>query len=93
MPLISGAWNASDEAAQYLEEANWALKWRMYPEAQAAAESAWALGMRNVDSALLTGSVNTTLLSDQNVPQDVLLNERWNTGNIDYQITVPTGWA
>jgi hypothetical protein len=35
-------WNASDESAQFLEEAKWALRWGVYAEAQAAAESAWA---------------------------------------------------
>ncbi|HTV39601.1 MAG TPA: hypothetical protein VMF08_03425 [Candidatus Sulfotelmatobacter sp.] len=33
-------WNAADEASSYFDEANWALKWEMYGEAQAASESA-----------------------------------------------------
>ena len=46
-------WNAADEAAQYLDEAKWALRWEIYAEAQAAAESAWALGKRDSDCALV----------------------------------------
>ena len=38
------AWNAADEAAQYFDEAKWALRWGIFSEAQAAADSAWALG-------------------------------------------------
>ncbi len=46
-------WNASDEAAQYFDEAKWALRWEIYPEAQAAADSAWALGKRDLNCALV----------------------------------------
>ena len=46
-------WNAADEARQYLDEAQWALKWGVFSEAQAAADSAWALGRRNSGTALL----------------------------------------
>ncbi len=44
-------WKPDDEAAQYLTEAQWALKWKLYPQAQAAAESAWALGRHDMVSA------------------------------------------
>ena len=37
-------WNAADEAAQYFAEAKWALRWGVFSEAEAAADSAWALG-------------------------------------------------
>ncbi len=47
------AWNAADEAAQYFNEANWAMRWGAFPEAQAAADSAWALGKRDLDCALV----------------------------------------
>ena len=47
------AWNAADEAAQYFDEAKWAMRWGIYPEAQAAADSAWALGKRDMDCALV----------------------------------------
>jgi Ca2+-binding EF-hand superfamily protein len=43
------AWDAADEAAQYFEEAKWALRWGIHPEAQAAADSAWALGKHDMD--------------------------------------------
>lgn len=46
-------WNPTEEAAKYFEEAKWALKWSMNKEAQAAAESAWALGKRDLDCALV----------------------------------------
>ena len=44
-------WNAAEEAEQFYTEALWALKWNLYPQAQAAAESAWALGKKNSESA------------------------------------------
>jgi hypothetical protein len=46
-------WNAPEEAAQYFNEASWALKWGVLPEAQAAADSAWALGKHDLDCANL----------------------------------------
>ena len=46
-------WNAADEAAQYFDEAKWALKWGVYSEAQAAADSAWALGRHDMDCAMV----------------------------------------
>src|ERR1017187_9712453 len=36
-------WSAADEAAQFFDEAKWALRWGVFSEAQAAADSAWAL--------------------------------------------------
>ena len=53
-------WGTPEEAAKYFEEARWASRWGMFPEARAAAAAAWALGMRGVDPAtlLLTGWVN-----------------------------------
>ena len=45
------AWTAADEAARYLEEAKWALRWGATAEAQAAADSAWALGRQDLDCA------------------------------------------
>jgi Ca2+-binding EF-hand superfamily protein len=46
-------WNAADEAAKYYAEAGWALQWGVFEEAQAAADSAWALGRRDQDCAML----------------------------------------
>jgi Ca2+-binding EF-hand superfamily protein len=42
-------WNAADEAAQYFAEAQWSLRWGAYAEAQAAADTAWALGKQDLD--------------------------------------------
>ncbi|MEO7298748.1 MAG: hypothetical protein ABI042_09255, partial [Verrucomicrobiota bacterium] len=44
-------WKPVEEAAQFYDEAKWALKWGMLREAQAAADSSWALGKRDVDCA------------------------------------------
>jgi Ca2+-binding EF-hand superfamily protein len=46
-------WSASDEAEQFFAEAKWALRWGILRQAQAAAESAWALGKRDLDCALV----------------------------------------
>lgn len=46
-------WNATDEAAQYFDEAKWAMRWGVWKEAQATADSAWALGKRDLDCALV----------------------------------------
>jgi len=45
--------DATAEAAQFCEEARWALRWNVLPEAAAAAEAAWALGKQDLDTALL----------------------------------------
>jgi Ca2+-binding EF-hand superfamily protein len=47
------AWSGAEEARQYLDEARWALKWKIYSEAQSAAESAWALGKMDLECALV----------------------------------------
>ena len=47
------AWNSADEAAQYLAEAKWGERWGLCAEAQAAAESAWALGQQDLECALV----------------------------------------
>jgi hypothetical protein len=44
-------WDPASEASQHLDEAEWALRWKMYEEAQAAADSAWALGLQTPQSA------------------------------------------
>lgn len=44
-------WSTADEAQQFFEEANWALRWGIFKEAQAAADSAWALGKRDLNCA------------------------------------------
>jgi hypothetical protein len=50
---VTKEWNATDEAAQYFEEAKWALRWGVYSEAETAADSAWALGKMDLDCALV----------------------------------------
>ena len=49
----SVAWQPDAEAAKFYEEAKWALKWGMIPEAQAAAEASWALGKQDMDAAIV----------------------------------------
>ena len=44
-------WKPAEEADQFYAEAQWACQWKLYPQAQAAAESAWALGKRTTDAA------------------------------------------
>jgi len=44
-------WDAAREASQHLAEAKWAERWKMWKEAQAAADSAWALGEQSLDAA------------------------------------------
>ena len=53
------SWNPAEEAEQYFEEANWALRWEMYPEAHAAADSAWSLGKRDMDCAMIRVRAHT----------------------------------
>jgi hypothetical protein len=48
-----GSWQPLAEAEQFAAEARWALRWRLLPEAQAAVESAWALGKQDKDTAIL----------------------------------------
>lgn len=46
-------WKAADEAQQYFDEAKWALKWGVFQEAEAAADSSWALGKKDLDCAVV----------------------------------------
>ena len=59
----SKGWNTADEAAQYFGEAQWALRWGVYPEAQSAVESAWALGKKDLTSAVLRNKAYLQALS------------------------------
>lgn len=47
------SWDPKAEALQYFEEARWQMRWGFAPEAQQAAESAWALGLRTPEAATL----------------------------------------
>lgn len=46
-------WQTADEAEQFASDAKWALRWGLLPQAQAASESAWALGLRTKDVATM----------------------------------------
>jgi hypothetical protein len=46
-------WKTADEAAKYFDEAKWALRFGVLSEAQAAADSAWALGKHDMDYAMV----------------------------------------
>ena len=46
-------WNAADEAEQFFSEAKWAYRWGLLTQAQAASESAWALGKHTKELAAL----------------------------------------
>jgi hypothetical protein len=61
-------WKAADEAAQYLTEARWALRWGAYAEAQAAAESAWALGHKDLGTALVRVQVYVNEIPELAMP-------------------------
>lgn len=50
-PTRNSVWQPEAEAAKYFDEAKWALQWGVIAEAQAAAESAWALGKQDVETA------------------------------------------
>lgn len=50
---LDTAWGTPEEAAKYFEEAKWAWRWGMRPEARAAADAAWALGLRGVELATM----------------------------------------
>ncbi len=45
----STSWSATAEAKAYQEQAAWALQHQLFPEAQSAAETSWALGGRSDD--------------------------------------------
>lgn len=65
-------WNAKDEAEQFFNEAKWALRWGAYSEAQAAAESSWALGRQDLACAVLR---NKTYLQELSAGM-----ARWQNG-------------
>lgn len=49
----SAPWNPAAEAKRYLQEAKWGMRWGNVPLAQAAADAAWTLGERSLETALL----------------------------------------
>jgi len=60
-------WNAGDEAVKYFAEAQWALRWGAFKEAQAAADSAWALGKKDLECALVRGRAYLMELQSESV--------------------------
>ncbi|NBV23280.1 MAG: hypothetical protein EBS05_15335 [Proteobacteria bacterium] len=52
-PPTDASWGTPEEAAKYFEEARWASRWGMRPEARAAADAAWALGLHGVELATM----------------------------------------
>jgi hypothetical protein len=62
VPAPVSEWSATNEARQYLDEAKWALRWEVYGEAQMAAESAWALGLKDLDCALCRMSCRRVMI-------------------------------
>lgn len=46
-------WRPTEEADRFFEEAKWAHRWGLWREAQAAAESSWALGPHSQELAML----------------------------------------
>jgi len=65
------SWDRGSEAERFAEEASWALRWRVWPEAYAAAESAWALG-RHTEAI---GTLQLNALLPQIVPDDVWITD------------------
>jgi hypothetical protein len=64
---VAPTWPRESEAERFEQEAAWALRWRMWPEAYAAAESAWALGRHS--ESVAAAQVNGLL--EQLIPEDV----------------------
>ncbi len=60
-PGAAKEWDALAEANRYYEEAKWALRWGLLREAQGAAESAWALGKKDLDAATVRVQANVAL--------------------------------
>jgi len=48
---ITKTWDPAQESAQFFQEAQWALKWSVFKEAQMAADAAWALGKKDEETA------------------------------------------
>lgn len=51
-------WDPLEEARQYLEEAKWAYKWKLFRTAAAAADASWALGNESEETAMLRIKAN-----------------------------------
>ena len=82
-------WKPEAEAQKYLEEAKWAMRWQMLPEAQTALESCWALGLRNKEvselriRAWLGTGVNGNNCNIQRERGIVVFGRRFDNGLFD----------
>jgi hypothetical protein len=47
------AWSPTEEAGRFFEEAKWAYRWKLLPQARLASEASWALGNRSQEAAQL----------------------------------------
>ncbi len=47
------AWNPAEEAEQFFQDATWAMRWKLFGQAQSASEAAWALGKHTPELASL----------------------------------------
>ncbi len=65
-------WNAADEASKFFDEAKWALRWKSYSEAEAAADSAWALGKRDMECARIRIMIRLEELPEVVPPGDTI---------------------
>jgi len=63
-PGAAPDWKPEEEAERYFEEAKWAMRWKLYREAQVAGEASWALGRMNKETATLRVSALTADLRE-----------------------------
>jgi hypothetical protein len=69
-------WSPDNEAKRYEEEAAWALRWKVWPEAYVAADSAYALGLRT-ESVV---SIKMRALMEQaHTPNTFVYEPRWRS--------------
>jgi Curli production assembly/transport component CsgG len=61
-------WSATDEANQFFNEAKWALRWGVFSDAEASADSAWALGKIDSDCALVRIKAYESEVSSKIIP-------------------------
>lgn len=82
-------WSPKAEAERYYEESRWSLRWGLTHEAQASAESAWALGKQTRDCMeLLMGAYLHDPSLDKSPVSDFIWSPYEKTDwDIEYDIT------
>jgi hypothetical protein len=84
----AAGWNPNEEASRYLEESTWQLKYGTVREAQVAAETAWALGRRDLPCA--SARVNALLLQARpdtgGYKQGIVINQTGDDSETDSSI-------